>query len=543
MNGLLRRFVTVCLYGLFAFSLSLLPTRLMADSVSEPGTATGEAKQEAAATNQSNQALLDQVSKLSKRVEELETKLSEKAAPASESDRLKLLEDRLSAQEKIASSGPGGGFNLDSLPSASFLKGTKISGFVDTSYTFNFNQPRGLSNNANGIGQLSPGGSTPVPYSPANLHAFDRGSNDFTVNLVQLQLNKDPDPVGYNIKLDYGNDAEVFGAAENFPVASQDVAASGGQFTHGSLFDLEQAYIVYKLPMDKISGRWKCFDGLTGNIQAGKFVTLAGAEVIESKDNWNFSRSFLFGLAIPFTHTGVRTNWNYKGWLDTTFGVNNGWDVLDDNNQAKTLESRVGLTPCDWINGGIVYITGAEQSLDSGNYRHLVDVVTTIKNPWKQIEALNKLTLMFNMDWAQERKVQRFDEGAVGSVTNGEDPLGFGIDPAGGSAANFGNSEGRWHGYAGYAKYDLFPWWTIATRGEYFQDTDGARTLRQQDLWEFTFTNQFNLFSNLITRLEYRHDAADKSIFGKHEAVTPSSDVSGFVSSQDIMYLEAIYSF
>src|SRR5437773_172971 len=38
----------------------------------------------------------------------------------------------------------------------------------------------------------------------------------------------------------------------------------------------------------------------------GKFVTWNGAEVIESKDNWNYTRSIQFGFAIPFYHTGVR---------------------------------------------------------------------------------------------------------------------------------------------------------------------------------------------------------------------------------------------
>ena len=36
--------------------------------------------------------------------------------------------------------------------------------------------------------------------------------------------------------------------------------------------------------------------GLT--LDVGKFVTQHGAEVIESKDNWNYSRSFMFALAI-----------------------------------------------------------------------------------------------------------------------------------------------------------------------------------------------------------------------------------------------------
>ena len=45
---------------------------------------------------------------------------------------------------------------------------------------------------------------------------------------------------------------------------------------------------------------------LTGKVQwdAGKFVTPIGAEVIESQDNWNYTRSILFGYAIPFYHLG-----------------------------------------------------------------------------------------------------------------------------------------------------------------------------------------------------------------------------------------------
>ncbi len=42
--------------------------------------------------------------------------------------------------------------------------------------------------------------------------------------------------------------------------------------------------------------------GLT--LKGGKFVTLLGQKVIESPNNLNFSRGYLFGLAIPLTHTG-----------------------------------------------------------------------------------------------------------------------------------------------------------------------------------------------------------------------------------------------
>jgi hypothetical protein len=52
----------------------------------------------------------------------------------------------------------------------------------------------------------------------------------------------------------------------------------------------------------------------------GKFVTPLGAEVIETKDNWNYTRGLLFTWAIPFTHLGARATYvcerqGYSGGL------------------------------------------------------------------------------------------------------------------------------------------------------------------------------------------------------------------------------------
>ncbi len=252
--------------ALLVSSLMFSPNILLADAGTESWEA-GASKQEAPSQDVAslpNTDLLDKVGQLNKRVEELEAKLAEKAQPVADSDRLKLLEDRLSAQEKIAITSGGGGLSLDSLPSGQFLKDTKISGFVDTSYTFNFNQPATLSNN-------QPAVPAPGAAASANIHPFDRSSNDFTLHMAEIVLEKTADPVGYRIDLDYGEDAEVFGSAGLGSTADE--------------FDLQQAYITYKLPMDKVTGCWPCLDGLTGNIMAGKFVTMGGAEGMESKDN------------------------------------------------------------------------------------------------------------------------------------------------------------------------------------------------------------------------------------------------------------------
>jgi Putative beta-barrel porin-2, OmpL-like. bbp2 len=58
--------------------------------------------------------------------------------------------------------------------------------------------------------------------------------------------------------------------------------------------DLQEGYLSYRIPVGA---------GLT--LKGGRLVTLLGYEVIESPNNLNFSRSFLFSFAIPLTHVGL----------------------------------------------------------------------------------------------------------------------------------------------------------------------------------------------------------------------------------------------
>jgi hypothetical protein len=75
-------------------------------------------------------------------------------------------------------------------PSLSSLLGpTSFSGFVDLYYGQNFNNPASRTN---------------------TLRAFDVNSNQFGLNLVELVVDKQPDPnnsrTGYHIALGYGHD-------------------------------------------------------------------------------------------------------------------------------------------------------------------------------------------------------------------------------------------------------------------------------------------------------------------------------------------------
>ena len=97
-------------------------------------------------------------------------------------------------------------------------------------------------------------------------------------------------------------------------------------------FLIEQAYGEIALP---------------GNLTLdfGKFVTTAGAEVIEANKNWMYSRSFLFGI-IPFVHTGLRANLKVSDMLTLQGSVVNNWGGVGDpdNNAWKTLGLSASVT-------------------------------------------------------------------------------------------------------------------------------------------------------------------------------------------------------
>lgn len=378
-------------------------------------------------------------------------------------ERVAALETQLAAKEEAEV-----GEAMEGFLGASFLKNVKVSGFVDVSYIFNFNEPDSLAN---------------------TYRVFDRDSDAFTPHLAELVFEKTANPegdVGFRIDLAFGEDAEVFGAA--------------GLGSTTDEFDLQQAYITLTTPFPKLLGLPS--DHIF-EMRFGKFVTLHGAEVIESKDNWNFSRSLLFGYAIPFTHTGIRAYYKAGDFLDGYLGVVNGWDNVDDNNKAKSVEGRIALYPVPWFSPWLNVMWGAEQANDEGNQRTLIDTGITLK-------PMDKLTLMVNYDYAFEE-----DGGNVSTL----------LDV---------NDNAHWSGVAAYAKYDLFDWYSIALRGEYFKDRDGFRTGTRQSLYEITFTNEFKLYKNAIMRLEYRHDESTESPFSRR------ADARDY---QDTLALEMIYVF
>ena len=299
-----------------------------------------------------------------------------------------------------------------------------------------------------------------------DLRVFDHKANSFMLDLAQIVFAKDPavGNIGYKVKFSAGETAKLIHAA--------------GMGSAGESFDVTEAYMSYVAPVGK---------GL--RLDFGKMATFFGAEVIEAIDNPNYSRSFLFNYAIPFTHTGLKAGYAFTDSLNAAVYIVNGWDNATDNNRGKSYGVSVGYAPAEVFSILLNGMTGPEQDANgpgaptvgssSSNKRSLLDVVATIK-------PMKKLSFILNTDNAREQDVN-LPAGTVGPAT--------------------------WAGYAAIAKYDLTDAHSIAVRGEVFHDEDGFRTGTAQRLKEVTLTWETRLAGGLIIRPEYRHDRSDVPAF------------------------------
>ncbi len=319
-----------------------------------------------------------------------------------------------------------------------------------------------------------------------NNRVFDFDRNAAKLQAVDLTFSKLPENgFGGLVNFTAGKDADTIAA---YGTIDKSRGPANGV---NKRFDITQAYAHYA----------------TGPLMliAGKYVTLAGAEVIKSPSDVNYSRSILFGYAIPFTHTGVRGTYKFSDAFSLIAGVNNGWDDFQDTNSDKTIELGLSWTPIKSFALAAQGYTGKEQI---ANYpalanvkgtRNLVDLVATYN-------ATEQLTLVLNCDY--------------GSQDN--------ATPTG---------TAKWEGWAGYANYQVNDMWRLSLRGEYFNDRDGYRTSGIGQKWkEATVTVAYLPTKNVELRGEIRGDRSDQAVFLATDGITPKN-------SQNSFGLEAIYKF
>lgn len=329
-----------------------------------------------------------------------------------------------------------------------------VSGFIDGYYSYNANRPSDAAN-----GQAN------------DLYNFNDKTDQFNLNAAKLTLSHDPDPVGVHIDL-------LFGRANTFMNTSDD----NGKY-------IEQAFVSVKPP------KAKGFE-----LDFGKFVTSAGAEVIETKDNWNYSRSLLFAWAIPYYHFGARTSIPVSKTETLGVQVVNGWNNVTKSNGGVTvgLTSAYAKPKYTWY---VNYYTGPENTSTQNGYRNLIDS-TLLLTPTPKFSAY------LNYDYGQNRD-------GVTSAGKGDKLLN------------------HWQGGALAVHEQMTAKNALSGRFEYFSDRNGWSTGTPQAVKEFTGTYEYKWAAGLLARAEYRRDWSTEFVFHKGDTnlvKAQSTATVGFVA-------------
>jgi hypothetical protein len=273
-------------------------------------------------------------------------------------------------------------------------------------------------------------------------------------------------------------------------LAGDDAQITGG----GDEFDVLQGYISWT----------------QGNlsVMGGRFVTLAGMEVINSAGNLNASRSGLFFLQ-PLLHEGVRASYKINDMMSVTLGAVNriyAGSESDENNTDLALEAQLALTPAKNLSIYITGYTGNEDTGDGGgdgnsaNFR--ADVLDVVVN----LNLTDTLYVGLNADYF-----------------NFEDATG-------------GHTEVN--GIAGYVGMKLTPKTRIALRSEYIS-SDESDLLGQNAGDANVRTNTLTLghayTENLEIVLEGRHDrvsgSLDNEVFFPIDAGAENDQYTGTVKA------------
>jgi hypothetical protein len=353
-----------------------------------------------------------------------------------------------------------------------FFRDTSINVLVDGYYAYNFNRPIGRTN---------------------MLRAYDVSSNSFSLNQAALIIERAPDVeagrrFGVRLDLQYGQATETL---------------QGNPFNElrpHVYRPVWQAYGTYIAPVGK---------GLT--VDLGKFAGMLGYESNYTKDNINYSRSYLFNF-LPFYHSGLRFKYPINDKVTLMYHFVNGANQTEDFNRFKSQHVAVMVMPTKRFMWQLNYYFGREQ-------REIL--------PDAGSEALNLLTndpascmgMMSDMsaDAVGETtitprgRLHIFDTYASWNVTD-KLTLAAEADYVVNRVESF-SSPSRIVGAAGYVRYYVTPKFALAGRAEYLRDNGGLFSGMTQSLKETTVTADYNAAEGFLIRGEWRRDSSNHDFF------------------------------
>ncbi|MVM36540.1 outer membrane beta-barrel protein [Spirosoma sp. HMF3257] len=357
-----------------------------------------------------------------------------------------------------------------------------FSGYMDTYYFGNFNNPKSQSNlglNGSGVG---------------NARAFDQRAGQFGIGLIQAKAAYSSSKVDAVMDLTFGPFSDL-GNYGNYI----------GPLGPGSTsLAIKQAYITLKAT-SKLS------------FTMGQFGTHIGYEVIDAPVNYNYSLSNLFNNG-PFYHIGLKAQYAFSDKASLMVGLVNNVDNLNDNNKKKGLIGQFFFSP---VSGWNVYLNAivsneASQDVTSGtttvkagdaNYQ-LFDLTTTYQITSKFFLGLNAASGSQKGDY----------QGVGGPITSKS-----------------------WGGVAGYANYAFTDKFGLGLRYETFDNKNGARALTDAagngaSVNSITVTGNITAADgHLLLKPELRIDSYSANKFEKNDG--------SLTTSQATLGMAAIFKF
>ncbi|MFD2936425.1 porin [Spirosoma flavum] len=376
------------------------------------------------------------------------------------------------------------GFAVKAQDSTSATPGKfTFSGYMDTYYFGNFNNPKSQSNlglNGSGVG---------------NARAFDQRAGQFGIGLVQAKAMYSASKMDAVIDLTFGPFSDL-GNYGNYI----------GPLGPGSTsLAIKQAYITYKAT-SKLS------------FTAGQFGTHIGYEVIDAPVNYNYSLSNLFNNG-PFYHIGLKAQYAFSDRASLMVGLVNNVDNLFDNNKKKGLIGQLFFAP---VTGWNVYLNAIVSN----------EASQAVGTPATGIVAAN------------DAHYQLFDLTTTYQITS---KFFLGLNAAAGSQKGDYQSLGgpltskSWGGAAVYSNYAFTDKFGIGIRYESFDNKNGARALTDAtgagaSVNSITVTGNITAADgHLLLKPELRIDSYSANKFEKNDG--------SLTKSQSTLGMAAIFKF
>jgi len=316
-----------------------------------------------------------------------------------------------------------------------------ISGYADLYYQFDFGRP-------------------PV-NGGVNGRWYDINHDAYRLAALQLDLLHAPtdrSPFGFFVSLYGGKNADILATTE-----------PGGINTYK---DFMQAYVTYRF-----AGK------APTTIDFGKWYAFIGYEALDSRNNDNYSRSFLFTSLEPDYMTGFRVTTILNPRLTANAYLYQGYNEVQDSNHGKTL----GLATTYAFNPKLSATLQGYKGQEGSNIANQSGSFGGIGYPTAGVSDTTQVCLSMTYQ------------------PNSRDKFAFDGDYA--SAKGMGN----WNGAEVVYRCQLSTNAAAAVRLEHADDTDGLRFLAGPVLLHsLTETYDYTVSRNVLLRFEFRQDFASK---------------------------------